>query len=623
MIKKITIPGTIKDIPEYSFYYCEKLAEVKFNEGLLTIGQHAFEYCKLSKLIIPSTCTTIGRSAFDYNRSLYHIYIPSSVASMGAYAFDVLNASAYICIEHESIPSAWNSNWSSYTTYTNSIKLVEDEEYNYVVRSIYGNLSVTILRISEAVSKLQNYTFPNEIENITDIRVGQSLFKDNKYIRNINFGAITRIGSYAFNNCTNLETVTFSNSLTVIGSHSFRFCESLLRVEIPDSVTEIQGYAFDTCANLTYIYIPSTVVTIGTYAFDACGKSTIYTNAHTANSGWSSNWKGSQPIYYDFVSLHEADDFNYVVQTYMGDSYITITSMKDSAKLKKNIVIPNQIGDINDIRLATELFSGFSELVSIDLGSGVSKIPSSCFINCSKLETVILHETVTSIGSKAFYNCSKLSSINMPSTLTTIGNSAFDYCTSLREVKIPLSVSSIGSYAFDVTGKTALLIEASVPQPGWNSNWAGSSTGNKQFVYDYVSSGTIGDFRYAKASNGVTDTIYILGLVEGSTNVNLVVPNQIENITNIKIANLAFDGNTIIKSIDLGTSVTYIGSYAFRGNISLASVIIPASCTVIKNYAFYNCSTQCVLNCEVESKPDTWESNWNSSSCQVVWGYTR
>ena len=623
VIEKITIPGTIKNIPEYSFYYCSKLSEVVFNDGLLTIGQHAFEGCKLTKLIIPSTCTTIGRSAFDYNKSLYHIYIPSSVETIEAYAFDVLTNLTYICIEHESIPSGWASNWSSYTTYTSTVKLVEGEDFNYAVRSIYGDMNVTVLRLSDATSKLQNYTFPSEIEGITNIRLAQKLFMNNKYIRNIDLSGVTRIADSAFNSCTNLETVTFSNSLTFIGNSAFRYCYALTRVEIPTSVTEIQNMAFDSCTGLTYIYIPSSVLTIGNYAFDVCNKSTIYTNAHSANSGWANNFKGSQPIYYDFVSLNELEDFNYVVQSYLGESYVTITGVKASAKQKKNLVIPDEIEGINDIRLTSSLCSEMNQLVSIDLGAGVTKVPASCFLGCTKLETVVLHDGVTSIGTKAFYNCAKLSSINMPASLTTISNQAFDYCYALREVVIPIGVTTIGSYAFDDSGRMALLIEASVSQPGWSGNWYGSTGNNKQFVYDYVSSGVEGDFRYAKTSNGVTDAIHILGLVEDSTNVNLVVPDQIEGVSNIKIASYAFEGNTIIKTVDLGNSVTYIATYAFKGNSSLVSVIIPAACTVIKNDAFNNLNSSCVLYCEAPEKPSTWETNWNRASYQVVWGYVR
>ena len=622
-IERITIPATIKKIPNYAFYKCTKLSEVVLNEGLERIGAYAFDGCKLKTLIVPSTCTVIENSAFEYNSELYHVYLPISVTTVEQYAFYSINASAYICIEHDYVPS-WGSYWRSGTpVYTNCTKLVVGEDYNYAIRNVSGNDNVIILRLSKATSQLESFTFPTAVEGISDIRVASNLFKSNVNIRSVDLTGVTRIGENAFMSCSNLSNITFSNSLTIIGSHAFRYCTSLTRLEIPSSVTEIQSYAFDGCSNLTYIYLPSSVTTIGSYAFDDCPKSTIYTNAHSSSSGWESNWKGSQPIYYDFVSLDATDDFKYVAQTYMGEQYVTITGLTATGLNKKNLVIPDQIEGISDIRLPANLFNGFSELVSIDLGAGVTKIPTNCFANCTKLETVVLHNGVTSIGQSAFLKCSKLTSINMPSTLTTIGRQAFDYCTSLREIVIPISVTTIEAYAFDEMGKIAILIEASVNQPNWKQYWSGSSVANKQFVYDYVSSGVEGSYRYAKTSNGVTDAIYILGLVEGSTSVNLVIPDQIEGISSIKIANYSFDGNTVIKTVDLGNSVTYIGSYAFRNCSSLRQVIIPLNCTVIKAYAFQYCSTECVLNCEVSEKPEGWETNWNISNCQVVYGYTR
>ena len=646
-IEKVTIPGTIKNIPQNSFYYCTKLKEANFNEGLLTIGSQAFDGCKLEKVTIPSTCTTINSRAFDDNSSLYHIYIPESVTSIGSYAFDVINSAAYVCVEKDSV-SGYTSSWikSSTAYYTSCTKLVEGDDYNYVIRDVHGDISVTVLRLSKATSKLHEFTFPSEIEEIPVVKVGKGLFQNNLDIRNVDLTGVTRINDYAFYGCTNLNSVTFSdkltyigsaafascsglnnvtfpNSLTYIGGSAFRYCTSLTRVEIPSSVTEIATLAFDACSNLEYIYVPKTVTTIGTYAFDDCPKATIYSDAHGTNGGWSSSWKGSQSYYYDFVSLGKTEDFNYVVQYYAEHFYVTITSMKNSAKEKLSITLPDTIEDISDIRLKDSLFVGFNNLVTVDVGLGVSKIPDHCFDGCSKLETVVLHEGLTSIGFEAFDNCQKLSSINMPHTLTTIGSYAFDYCYSLREIVIPQSVTTINQYAFRYSRQMAILVEASNDQQsGWSQNWA-YFTDTKQFIYDYKSSGVIGDFRYAKKTLNNVNTICILGLTEGNTNVDLVVPDQIEGITDIRIARIAFANNEAIKTVDLGNSVTAIGANAFKGDISLSSVIIPASCTTINEYAFQNCKTTCVLNCEAASKPDGWNSNWNYSNCQVVWGYVR
>ena len=117
------------------------------------------------------------------------------------------------------------------------------------------------------------------------------------------------------------------------------------------------------------------------------------------------------------------------------------------------------------------------------------------------------------------------------------------------------------------------------------------------------------------------------GVRFGSVGKNFLDFSINEGITNIKIASYAFDGNTLIKSVDLGHSVTAINACAFRGyssaTSSLVSVIIPSSCITIGSNAFQYCNSGCVIHCEAESQPSGWNSSWNSSSATVDWGYVR
>lgn len=69
----VEIPSQVKHIAPYGFYYT-RLTGVIFPEGLETIGYAAFGNCVLGDIIIPSTVTSIGASAFqkvkvytDYN----------------------------------------------------------------------------------------------------------------------------------------------------------------------------------------------------------------------------------------------------------------------------------------------------------------------------------------------------------------------------------------------------------------------------------------------------------------------------------------------------------------------------------------------------------------------------
>ena len=64
---------------------------------------------------------------------------------------------------------------------------------------------------------------------------------------------VTSIGSYAFNNCTGMTSVTIPNSVTEIGDDAFWGCTSLTSVVIPNSVTSIGSDAFIGCTNLARV----------------------------------------------------------------------------------------------------------------------------------------------------------------------------------------------------------------------------------------------------------------------------------------------------------------------------------------------------------------------------------
>lgn len=81
---------------------------------------------------------------------------------------------------------------------------------------------------------------------------------------------VGRIGDRAFYRCSNIETVSFPQTLTAIGNYAFRDCSALVEAEIPDGVTTIGNYAFRGCSSLEAVHIPESALAIGSYAFQDC-----------------------------------------------------------------------------------------------------------------------------------------------------------------------------------------------------------------------------------------------------------------------------------------------------------------------------------------------------------------
>jgi len=124
----------------------------------------------------------------------------------------------------------------------------------------------------ENCSSLQSVTWSPNL-----VTIGASAFKgctnlDEVIIPN----TVTNIDSYAFEGCTNLESVTLSNSLYAIGIGAFKGCTNLEEIEIPASVQHVDSSAFENCTNLTSVIVKRAVTGItnlGSNVFDGCSTS--------------------------------------------------------------------------------------------------------------------------------------------------------------------------------------------------------------------------------------------------------------------------------------------------------------------------------------------------------------
>lgn len=79
----------------------------------------------------------------------------------------------------------------------------------------------------------------------------------------------TRVGDYAFIDCSNLTSITIPNSVTSIGNEAFRGCSGLTSVTIPSSVTSIGYRAFYGCNSLTSVTLNSNSIVSESYTFSS------------------------------------------------------------------------------------------------------------------------------------------------------------------------------------------------------------------------------------------------------------------------------------------------------------------------------------------------------------------
>ena len=201
------------------------------------------------------------------------------------------------------------------------------------------------------------------------------------------------VGSYAFDGCTALKSITMSKNTSSIGDYAFQNCKNLVAdMVIPNGQRTVYQYTFYNCNKLTSITIPDSVTLIGRYAFQDCHSLTGVYITDIAK------WCAIE--FYD----NDSNPLYYAHNLYLNGELVT------------DLVIPND----------------------------VTSIGKWAFYGCNSLTSVTIPDSVTSIGDSAFSKCSSLTSINIPDGVTSIGKNAFKSCISLTSVTIPDSVTSIG-----------------------------------------------------------------------------------------------------------------------------------------------------------------------------------
>ncbi|MBQ2581994.1 MAG: leucine-rich repeat domain-containing protein, partial [Ruminococcus sp.] len=81
-LQQVVVPSSYTTIGASAFYNCTALGSVTLNSGLKTIGNYAFENCSsLTSITIPSTVTSIASNAFNGCTAMTSINVASGSSS--------------------------------------------------------------------------------------------------------------------------------------------------------------------------------------------------------------------------------------------------------------------------------------------------------------------------------------------------------------------------------------------------------------------------------------------------------------------------------------------------------------------------------------------------------------
>ena len=221
---EVTIPAGVQTIGSYAFSGCRN---AKFNpalpETLTAIGDYAFQNCaNLYAVTLPASLQTIGEYAF-YASSIQEIVLPEGLFSLGDGAFwfcKALETADFVnSMDIISIPSnAFNGCSGLRKVY---LPFFVEEIGDY---AFSGCKSLKSLNFSEC-------------EEIT--KIGEFAFRGCRSLKSLDLFKcenLTTIGSRAFSGCTSLKSLNLPKSLETIGAYAFSGCQAISVISSPSLV---------------------------------------------------------------------------------------------------------------------------------------------------------------------------------------------------------------------------------------------------------------------------------------------------------------------------------------------------------------------------------------------------
>ena len=424
-LASIEIPNSVTSIGSSAFYGCSSLTynvkdDLKYlgNSSNLYLYLAGPESTSITVATVDNNCKIIREAALSGCNNLIEIVLPFLGNSANAsYPYPlgyIFGTTAYTgATATKQTYNTSGSGSTSTTTYyiPDSLKEVHVTGGRNIPRGAFQNCSnLTSVVIGDSVTSIGSSAFSgcSSLKSITLPFVGDRAVKSTdtyKYPFGYIFGGTSYAGGvktkqvyyYSTSSKTSAEYYIPSSlkSVTITGGQhipygAFYNCSNLTSITISDSVTSIDLSAFENCSGLKEITLPfvgysayasSSYSNFG-YIFGACDESGF--------AGLSGYERNSEFVPYS---------------------------------LKKVIITSANT-------ISSNAFYGCSYITSVEFPNSVTSIESWAFYGCRSLTNIVIPNNVKSIGKWAFSYCYSLTNVVISDSVTSIGDYAFAACPS-------------------------------------------------------------------------------------------------------------------------------------------------------------------------------------------------
>lgn len=323
----------------------------------------------------------------------------------------------------------------------------------------------------------------------TVTKIDNEALKGNDNIVSITIpGSVKDIGNNAFEGCTKLERVIFTNpektsKNLIIRLSAFQNCKKLTECEIPARAYQVVGNIFKGCTSLTEVKVNAANPYYFTQDGVLFGPALVeyepqYDDAYALQS-YPAGRQGAYTIpskvngkKIDQIWTSGFEDASGLTGISIPSSIGRLGTAAFEGTGLTNVVIPDTVQQVDPA-----VFQNCTKLVSVKLPAGLAEIDQYMFANCISLQYVDMPDSITKINIYAFHNCTSLTSLALPKNLSSLSVGCFDKCINLQHVVVPTSVVSfpydqdIGPYnPFKYSPVTVYVEKGSKADKFFNNN---------------------------------------------------------------------------------------------------------------------------------------------------------
>lgn len=340
-------------------YECNLTGTVVVPENVTKIKATAFSNkTNIIKVVLPEGLKTIGTNTFIGCTSLEEVIIPESVEAIEDQAF-------FRCKKLK--------------------KVYLPKRLRYLGTKAFENSGLESVDLPEHPNHVGSYVFANS------------------QLHQVTIPANFPLTMAMFDECKNLEAVTFEGTDIKVPDICFKLCKSLKNIDLRSIKTVGKG-GFSGCESLDFDILPKDI-RVNDSAFSGCGI-----------------------------------------------KHITVENLNSIEGTEK--VFDN----------CRQLTEAVIEVRGANIPQDVKEIPIKLFSRCSSLEKVLftgMTDKITSIGFAAFADTA-LKEFTIPENVKKIGNMAFFKTEQLTEITLPEKLKTIGRQTFSESGLKSITLPDSV-----------------------------------------------------------------------------------------------------------------------------------------------------------------